>query len=400
MIESFDISDLLPRLVDRSLVHYDEATGRYRLLETVRQYAAEHSLNFEHSGVLRDRHLDYYIEITQDFRHKVRGSEQVEWLSRLDDEYDNVRLALDWALSSDTYFDDGVKLMYRIYDYWQVRGHFQEAQSVLDRIASDPRSLKPENRARHRLIQSSVSYFRAETEPELVNEGLDIARELNDPVLYGDALCITILGLLRIGRLEDARKLEQPALQALAAVGDRVMSAFVHINFGNTALARRNLDEAEEHYKECYRLRKEMRDLRGVGAALCSLGYIDQYRGNEDEAIRLFREGNAILWIVGSGWDLGGGLPSSCLELVRESRYEDAARVLGYSEMMLKRIKGERDDVDGPNYHNWVKVVREHLGEEEFQSLFRAGYQMGAQAMREMLYPDGIDVDAFGDKEV
>ena len=390
MIDVFDIPDLVPRLVDRSLVVYEEATGRYSLLETVRQYAAEHSLNHEDSAGLRDRHLSYYKEFTRDCRRKLRGADQVRWLAQFDEEYDDIRLALDWSLSSELRCKDGVILAYQIRDYWEIRSRFEESLAWIARMQPWAASLDIAGRCRILLIQSLIRYYTSQANAEQALDALQLARETGDPVLIGQALVIGILDSLQVGRIADARALKDEVFETLAIVDDQVMIAFAHMNFGNTALAEGDLDEAESHYEECLKIREQTKDFRGIGSALCSLGYINQYRGNVELAIQQFRKGVPMMAAVGTGWGVAGALPCFCLELTLAGRFEDAARVLGYSEAGVKRVGGKRDRVDGPNYEHWMNVVSQTLGKDKFDALFQAGTLMSPKAVKLLLFPDGL----------
>jgi predicted ATPase/class 3 adenylate cyclase len=102
-LDSADVFELLAGLVARSLVQAD-ATGsetRYRLLETIRQYAQE---RLEHAGdteAARDAHARYYATFTEDAAAGTNTSEQLEWLESADREVDNVRAALAWAIETE-----------------------------------------------------------------------------------------------------------------------------------------------------------------------------------------------------------------------------------------------------------------------------------------------------------
>ena len=94
--------DALGRLVERSMVVVDQGrTTRYRLLETIRQYANERLVESGEGDAWRARHLAHFLEVAQSSRLPVRGPELVEWLAWLDAEADNLRAAIDWAIEAD-----------------------------------------------------------------------------------------------------------------------------------------------------------------------------------------------------------------------------------------------------------------------------------------------------------
>jgi predicted ATPase/class 3 adenylate cyclase len=102
-IEVFEVLDLVTGLVGRSLVVADEqgATTRYRLLETVRQYAQEQLEVTGESAVMRQRHAEHYVTLVEEAGPHLRGRDQLSWAARLKPELDNLRAALAWAVDND-----------------------------------------------------------------------------------------------------------------------------------------------------------------------------------------------------------------------------------------------------------------------------------------------------------
>lgn len=99
-ITAGDVVDLLGRLVDKSLVWVDEQEEgpRYRLLETIREYAAEKLEAAGEAVAVRARHYDWCLALAERAQPHLTGAEQATWLGRLEREHDNLRTALRWAL--------------------------------------------------------------------------------------------------------------------------------------------------------------------------------------------------------------------------------------------------------------------------------------------------------------
>ena len=93
-----DVLDLLANLIDKSLVvreHREDrgGRGRYRLLEVIRQFATDRLLESGVEGAIRRRHLTYFLGLAEEAASELRGPHQVEWLNRLERDYDNLRAA-------------------------------------------------------------------------------------------------------------------------------------------------------------------------------------------------------------------------------------------------------------------------------------------------------------------
>src|SRR5205823_5358915 len=92
------IVGLLGNLADKSLLTLEEGgEKRYRLLETVRQYAGEHLREAGETPLFRTRHRDWYLAPAEEAASELEGPRQAEWLVRLDEEHDNLRTALAWS---------------------------------------------------------------------------------------------------------------------------------------------------------------------------------------------------------------------------------------------------------------------------------------------------------------
>jgi predicted ATPase/class 3 adenylate cyclase len=115
-----DLADGLARLVDRSLVIADRGTTtRYRMLETIRQYAREKLIEAGEVTSLADRHLAVFAELALEAEQRLRGPGMVDWLDRLDDEVDNLTAALEWGLEAEPWA--AVRLAKALLGYWAVR---------------------------------------------------------------------------------------------------------------------------------------------------------------------------------------------------------------------------------------------------------------------------------------
>ena len=127
-IEAYDVLDLLTQLVNKSLVvvieHSQSGETRYSMLETIRQYTREKLLETGEREVIRVKHLAYFVKLAEQAQPELYRSNQVFWLNNLDDELDNLRMALEWALATD--IEAGLQIAVFSSQFWQSRGYRQE----------------------------------------------------------------------------------------------------------------------------------------------------------------------------------------------------------------------------------------------------------------------------------
>jgi predicted ATPase len=126
-IQDTDILDLLQALVEKSLIVYEEdenGQGRYRLLETVRQYARD---RLQESGeAVQERHQAFFVALAEEAEPQLTGAEQRLWLERLETEHDNLRAALEWRAEEAV-----LRLAGALWRFWWVRSHFGEGRAWL-----------------------------------------------------------------------------------------------------------------------------------------------------------------------------------------------------------------------------------------------------------------------------
>ena len=149
------VLDLLSRLVEKSLVALDAEGARYRLLETVRQYAHERLVESAEGDDARTRHLAFYLALAEKARPGLVGPEQGTWLARLDLERENLLSAHACCDRVPNGAESGLRLVYAIKPYWLnrgllgvgYRGHDRSARPCR-RAGTKPRALRRPRRCR------------------------------------------------------------------------------------------------------------------------------------------------------------------------------------------------------------------------------------------------------------
>ncbi len=133
-----EILEVLSRLVQKSLVvvRLDDKP-RYRLLETIRQYAHEKLAESGEGDAVRDRHLHYFMNFAEAIAPKLHGPEQMQTLDRFDSELDNLRAALEWSLGEGR-VEQGLRLAAALMWFWERRGYFSEGRGRMESLLNQP----------------------------------------------------------------------------------------------------------------------------------------------------------------------------------------------------------------------------------------------------------------------
>jgi predicted ATPase len=178
---------LLGRLIDKSLVHVEEGPGdrRYRLLETVRQYAAEQLEEAGEREAFERRHRDWYVELAESDPTPAGDLPAQDRLRRLDLERDNLRAALATALAADPQV--ALRLVATLWRFWLMRGYLAEGYRWLAAsLAAAPEHTA--DRARALLATCLVGLRRGVYGREFGDESVAIFRELGDHAGMLDAV--------------------------------------------------------------------------------------------------------------------------------------------------------------------------------------------------------------------
>jgi non-specific serine/threonine protein kinase len=327
-IDAAAVLDLLTGLVDKSLVQVDEGAGgtaRYRLLETVRQYALE-LLAADEEVLVRGRHAAWCLALVQQAQAGLQADDQSAWYARLAAEDDNLRAALAWLLAHNP--DAGLRLAGRLWDYWMAHSHFTEGQSWLaSLLAQAPAPTADRARALLRaasLARVSGNMDRARAWCE---EGLPLSRHLGDACLTADwlgelgafwflrgdlararpllmegvalsrlgghrpGLALNLYFLGRIAQVQSdfgrARALLEESLALGPAGGSRYQGGVIQFQLGLVVLAQGDVRRAEALAEEALAAARRVGSGRYIGMALEGLGQIAAWRGDLARATEL-----------------------------------------------------------------------------------------------------------------
>jgi non-specific serine/threonine protein kinase len=359
---------VLFRLVDKSLVVVDSpAVGpaRYRLLETVRQYAHHKLVEAEEVGVVGARHAAYYVAMAQQAALALYGTDQLAWLDRLDWEHANMRTALAWLVEQAEQPTLGTRdaqgaqqvpvadatevalqLGAALARFWIMRSHIGLAWEWLGRLLGLPRANDTAARAHVLVWAANVAILRQDdlAVERLATEGLAVAQAASDG--FGTAYAHLMLGVARwsASDLTAARHHLEVSCDAWYALDFPSLAADAVMVLGNIArdasdyqAATRRYAEADalarptgdgwvlglilNHWailacragdcplarrllEEALALRRAHQDMRGIGTTLARLGRVTLAEHDAVTARRLLTQALAVERDAGYVWGL------------------------------------------------------------------------------------------------
>jgi non-specific serine/threonine protein kinase len=328
----------LVALVDKSLVQFDDTgsgSGRYGLLETVRQYAAGQldALGPAAACAARTAHRDYYLALAEAAAPQLIAAGQAAWLDRLDAELGNLRAAIAFSLAQPDP-GPGLRLAASLRVYWAVRGHAAEGAGVLRALLDMP-AAQGKTLPRARALAAAAELL-ARTGGYAIaggygQEALSIARAAGDDCLVAELLNERAWALLRQGQRGAALPLIEQGLGLARRLGEPYLTGWLLSGRAYATSAAGDPAGAARDTAEALRLSRQAGDQIQVGVALGNLGYYELSAGDLDtarrhlaEALDIAREVNDRDNIVYGTFNLGlaeylGGAPGAAGTLFAES---------------------------------------------------------------------------------
>jgi predicted ATPase/DNA-binding CsgD family transcriptional regulator len=322
--------DLLSSLVDKSLIVAEttgKATARYRLLETIREYALGKLYEAGESTRLRDRHLDLFLARAEEAMPKQFEAYQQLWLNWLEAEHDNLRAALSWALESQR-IEAGLRLASALTYFWEIRGYVQEGLGWMERLlaAADERvALEVHVNA---LVFATFHYMligNALAATTCARKSVDLAEASGDaesPMLAfaRDGLASAAKAT---GDFQTAFDITEQNILFYRKTGPTSYLGISLLSQGETAIHLGNYKIARERLNESLALARLDGDTYRIAHSLNTLGDLSRMEQNYAEAARFYESGAALLRELGAQRDLASLLSN-----------------LGYARLHLGDVEG------------------------------------------------------------
>lgn len=285
-VEEVEVAQLLASLVDKSLVQADaQGTSiRYRLLETIRDFAAEQLAEDRDDTLLvRERHAEIFLRVAEEAAPHLRGDAGLQWRSRLSEEIGNLRAALDFLVSiADA--EKALRLAFALDDFWRMEGLYAEgAEELRAALNLEPGGTPSLLRARALASAGELSRQSGDNTvaAELFDAGMSMARVLDDPGLLALLLIRYAEAALRQNDSEQAASLSGEALTHAHRSGDESHIAS-SLQVRATALSLANPDEARADLKEAFVHAKASGETFREAAILGDWSMLEAASGNLD----------------------------------------------------------------------------------------------------------------------
>lgn len=357
-LEGWGVLDALSRLVERSLVVVEESGERYRLLETIRQYAQEKLMEVGESEGLRRPYVDHFIRFAEEAKPHLLGSEQTLWFARLEADMDNLRASLDWCAATESAGQAGLRLTAALYLFYEQTDYAGEGRKQYARALAHARATEPTQARAEALVAAGVlaneQRARKAAKP-LLEEGLSLSRQT-------DSSEATVEALFHLSFFtpdgEAMQKLQEESLALAREIGDRrgignatYQLAIRDRDGGDLASARRLMSESMESFQKAGVVPMANGAMSVLGEILIQMGEVEAGQALGEKAAYLRQS-------LGITDDEAATLLLEKAEQFQKNGNHEAACSLMESRLITLRARGDGSAL-GRTLDRFIRVSQE-----------------------------------------
>lgn len=424
-----DVLELLPQLVNKSLVVMDEEGDepRYHLLETIRQYARDKLLEAGYAEEMRDRHLKYHVELAEKAEKELYSSTALRWVKRLEADYDNIRAAFEWGMERDV--DSVLRMGGALPYFWFRRGYEAEALILLREALKHVKDLPEQNdgeiRERKKIMARAwqamafllFSHGDVPAAGEAAQQCAALARQINDIPLLAFVLTFEAESKMMSGHFDEVDAIlneiqglvdgsNDPFAKGMlyGTVGTRMMmmgqddekargllkkglevlkeddNIFGHtmLLFGTAMAARYNsrYAEARIQFMPLLEVFHSMGDHHRANMVNSEMAHMDRVEGKHAEAEAMYRE-TIIEWKrLGHRAAVANQLECFAFITKAKEQPERAAILFGAAEALREKINIHMTEMERIEYDREVADLKANMDDKDFNIAWDKGRAM------------------------
>ncbi len=354
-----------------------EREPRFRMLETIREYASEVLVGAGELEETQRRHACFYLSLAEEARGHFRAADQIEWLGLVERELDNMRTALGWAHEQPDP-EIQLRLTGALGAFWAFRGHANEGrrwvESALGRSTGQATLLRANLlRAAANLARARGAYDQAKA---LLEECLALQRKGGDE--GGLAAALKDLGNIHSdeGDIASARSLWESSLSYWRKLEKPVGIHMTLNNLGYLAQVEGRLDESIDRFQEALAIARSIDDKTGIARLLMNVGASMREKGNISEAQRLLEE-SLLLWRdLGAKWDIPDAFEELAVVHTEQDKTISAATLFGVAEGLREAVGAPRPPLESDAYEKHLNEIRSRVTDAAFDSAWNDGKNM------------------------
>jgi predicted ATPase/DNA-binding SARP family transcriptional activator len=388
------IIEALTSLVDKSLLRRADPgpEPQFRMLETIREFAAEQLQGSDEAGAAQRRHAQFYLTLAEAADAQLSGPAQAQWLDRLELEHDNLRAALQWSIDAGE-TDTGLRLAAALGRFWERHGYSTEGRTWLRMLLAAPRAGFDALYGRAVNIAGNLARAQGDYDVarQMYRESLAIRDSLGDR--RGASASLNNLGVAAKdqGDYATARAYFERSLDVKRDLGDTRGIALTLSNLGLTLKSQGRTTEAEQVLADSLRAFLDLPDPWGVALALSNLGAAAAARGDYDTAHGRYLDSLQRRWVLKDRWGIAECLEGVAAARAAIGRSAEAAQLLGAAEAIRETLGFPIAPDERINYDRLAAAIRQGMSAETLSAAWQIGRAMPLAAAVELALSTGAE---------
>lgn len=386
VLRPIDPLDGLAELVEKSLLEReDDTTGlpRFRMLETIREYAWERLVAGGEAETLCARHAAYFLDVAGMAELRLRGHHQAAWLDRLEDDLGNFRAALEWVTSAPNHperTEIGLRLGAALYAFWLPRGYVREGRRVMTSLLSLPAAQTPSRaRAKALFAAGNLALWHGIDDVagrEFLEESVALWRTLGDTRELADALRALACLRQQQGNHTGARPLLREALDLSKVTGDTYGTRWSLEDLADLAASDGDAAQAAVLYDEALTLARADGDEHSIASLLRSMGTLWREQGDHTGATVLLQESLRLSYALRDPRCVAASLDALARVFGARGNATREAGLLGAASALRETYGFALPAAERAEYDAWIKAARSHLTGAAFAAAWEGGRDM------------------------
>jgi len=413
-----DVLDIITSLVEKSLLRVEDGDdgARYRMLETIRDYAHEKLTMRGERMPLGIAHCTYYFSMAKAANRESQGAEQAEWTRRIEAELDNLRAAITLTLDASVDPVIAVKIEVALMWFRILRGYASEGRKHIRAALAEPAVQASDYIHGHALyVGAALAYSQGDNAEarQMLEKCLEIRIRDGKKPEIAHAWPTLAMAKLNLGDPEGARAAATQSIEIVRELGDRVNETIASMQLGQIAAYVGEDSLAVSQFQKCLQVARELEyaDLECdcelmLGELSMEAGDVEAARATFARAMQIARDAGdkrcetTALWRLGEAALSAGDLEGARTRLVGALRafqafdmyvelvgcLEDyatllrlsgsvvaAAQIYAAAETARKLLVLPRNPKQAQRWNESVAAARAALGDADFQRAWSEG---------------------------
>jgi tetratricopeptide (TPR) repeat protein len=412
------VLDLITSLVEKSLLRVEEGDegARYRMLETIRDYANEKLILRDEQVAFAAAHAEHFLAIARAGISGMESPEQAQWMRRLEDALDDMRAAISLSLGGSIDPILSVRFEAALMGFWLLRGYVTEGRNFVRASLALQAVLDHQIAHGHALYVGAAladsQGFTSEAQ-RMLDECLALRRNLDTPFDLAATLSTRSLVMLHAGHPDDARRDESEAVSIFRELEHSVGESMALLHLGQIEAYVDNVADAREYLEQAIAIARSIGHAEVEGEGELTLGQIELRSGDLPKAVARFERSEEVcteaedkrgqasaMWWLGKvallkqefdgarlrlrsamrtfhAFEMNAEL-TPCMEdfgelLATAGSAELGVKFLGAAESMRNRMALPRSLRDEERWMRTIARARERSGTQAFDAAFMAG---------------------------